>query len=326
MTTIARSWGGVRPTADEVDLGHEAFTRIREVILHGREIGWTDDESSFRWSQGGVAQRAWLEPARGALGGTTRRLQLRTPVLEGFSGSPDQLSTLSAVLSVPTLAGLVRSTDRPSRLELASSLDVSCGEVGVISRELSVSAHVQAAEARGLFPGSNELGLVGLRSPVDSSAALGRWLHQGTLIAPADAPSGWSSKQIAACAEDLKARTQGWVVRIPRGICATFPLGRADAARSILEVKSGVAHSSLGKGLSCVLTTPIPGGPLDAMAWNTAEVGPDGLGDALGGWWPTRSGYLAHYAFFPDALYHKSLMPRILLALIRRARECVVRG
>jgi len=62
------------------------------------------------------------------------------------------------------------------------------------------------------------------------------------------------------------------------------------------------------------------------MAWNTAEVGPDGLGDALGGWWPTRSGYLAHYAFFPDALYHKSLMPRILLALIRRARECVVRG
>ena len=225
----------------------------------------------------------------GALGGTARRLQLRTPVLEGFSGSPDQLMTLSAVLSVPTLAGLVRSTDRPSRLELASSLDVSCGEVGVISRELSVSAHVQAAEARGLFPGSNELDLVGLRSPVDPSAALGRWLHQGTLVAPADAPSGWSSKQIAACAEESEGSDAGVGRWIPRGICATFPLGRADAARSILEVKSVVAHSSLGKGLSCVLTTPIPGGPLDAMAWNTAEVGPDGLGDALGGWWPTRS-------------------------------------
>jgi hypothetical protein len=247
-------------------------------------------------------------------------------VLVGFSGSPDQISTLSAVLSVPTLAGLVRSTDRPSRLELASSLDVSCGEVGVISRELSVSAHVQAAEARGLFPGSNELGLVGLSSPVDPSVAVEQWLHHGTLVGPVDAPSGWSSKQIAACAEGLKARTQGWVVRIPGGVCATFPLGRADEARSILEVKAGIAHSSFGKGLSCVLTTPIIGGPLDAMAWNTAEVGPDGLGDALGGWWPNRSGNLTHSSFFPDALYHKSLMPRILLALIWRARECVVRG
>ena len=326
MTTIARTWGGVRPTVHEVDLGHEAFKRIRDVILHGRETGWTDDESSFRWSQGGVAQRAWLEPARGAHGGTARRLQLRTPVLEGFSGSPDQMSTLSAVLPVPMLAGLILSTDRPSRLELASSLDVSRGEAGVIAHVLSVSAHVQAAEAQGLLTGANELGLAGLSSPVDTSAALAQWLHHGTLVGSVDAPSGWSSKQIAACAEGLKARTEGWVVRIPGGICATFPLGRADEARSILEVKAGIAHSSFGMGLSCVLTTPIIGGPLDAMAWNTADVGPDGLGDALGGWWPNRSGNLTHSSFFPDALYHKSLMPRILLALIQRARECVVRG
>lgn len=312
----------------EVDLASEALSRVRELL--GVTIEGTHGGASFHWRQMGVIQWAWPEPAPGTHGETARRLQLRTPLLEGFSGSPEQLSALSAPLTLPTLAALVRSANQPTRLELASSLEVHCGDIGATSRRLAVAAYVQVEEARSLFSQSKALGLVGLVPAIapegtpDSRVSPDEGIPGGPRF-DVEA-SGWSAKELAACIGELKARTQGWVVPVPRGICATFPLGRADKTRSILEVAAGIKHPRLGKGLSVVLTTPVCGGTLDAMRLNGLEVAPQGQGEALGGWGTTRTGLLAHRSFYPDALHQKGLSAQILFASARRARAFVVRG
>ena len=153
------------PRMTAADLGRSMLARFRDRL--GVETDWTIEErGSLQWRLWGARQRAWLDTAASPDQTRTRRLQLRTSVLEWFPGSLAQLSALSAELAFPTLAGIVRNVDHADQLELATSFDVQDETSDWAVEALVVATQVQAAEARHLAQ-SNALARVGLVPAVD---------------------------------------------------------------------------------------------------------------------------------------------------------------
>ena len=302
----------------EEDLGRELLSRLREQV----GAGWTEHEMGFEWSLGGTAQRAWSELSTGADGWPTWRLQLRTPALEGFSGSPAQIDALSAEPPVASLAGLTRRAGQPTQLDLASSLDVRCGSVGWALWLLAVTGRLQAAEARRLSL-SKELAAVGLAPAVDLAAETPSLPPRPEQIPIGEAPppvqgSDWSA-MMSECVDALRTRAQAQAILTPWGLTATLAAG-GEGERSILEVKADARHPLLGKGLSVELWTPFREGLLQALTLNEREVGPRSRGDALGGWWVAEAD-LVHGSFHPAAFNPKGFGVELMLAYARRARE-----
>lgn len=306
----------------ETDLGSEMLTRLRELM--GVEAGWAEDDTRFQWSLWGAAQRGWSEPATGADGWPSWRLQLRTAVFDGYHGSPAQLAALAAEPAEATLAGVVRAAGHETRLELASSLDLRGGGIGWVLWLLAVAGRVQAVEARRLcqskrLAGAELLPLVDLEAPAAAGPA--RQLDAVVLAAtPQERRSGWSADEIAACVDALRARPLTRAVSTRRGVSASLPFGGASELRSILELTTDAQHPLLGKGLSSVLRAPAGGGLAHALALNEREVGPRGRGDALGGWW-VAEGELVHSSFYPAAFHPRGFGIETALVYARRAGE-----
>jgi hypothetical protein len=310
------------------DLGSDVLLRLGEVL--GVKSDKTAEELGGVWWQlWGAPQRAWLEAVRRADG--TRRVQLRTGALKWFPGSIAQLSELSAELPVPTLAGIVRRVDQPSRLELATSFEVREDTIDWILTALPAAARMQAAEAR-LLSQSKALGRVGLIPEVDveAKAPSALSLRRGNLLhdrrAPKLAGPSWDESEISECADVLKAQMHAHTVRTAQGFHASFRLRSGQAARSILEVTTDCEDPLFGRGLLVVLSTPVRGGTLGAMALNEREVGSFSRGHALGGWWAAKGGLLQHCLFFPAAIYQKGVTLQLLLSYARRAAEAAELG
>lgn len=307
------------------ELGGNLLMRLREVLEVRSE--WFDGEPrGITWRLWGAQQRAWLDETTTRDGALTRRLQLRTSALEWFPGSLAQLSELSVELSLPTIAGLVRRMDRPSRLELATSLEVREDTVEWILKVLPVAARMQAAEARH-FSQSKALGRVGLIPEVDLESKAPVVLPSGRAkllpnhMVPRLAEPCLEDSEIEECAEVLQAQLRAHAVRTPHGFQATFRVRSPEAGRSILEVTADSKDPAFGKGLLVVLSTPVRGGPQSAMVLNESEVSPLGRGHALGGWWAPTGGLLHHCMFIPDAIYRKGVTLHLLLAYARRADD-----
>ena len=304
------------------DLGGNLLTRLREVLAVHSE--WFDGEPpGMTWRLWGAQQRAWLETTtRDGL--VMRRLQLRTGALEWFPSSLAQLSELSAELSMPRIAGLVRRVDRPSRLELATSLEVREDTVEWILKVLPVAARMHAAEAR-LLSQSKALARVGLIPDVDLEARAPAVLasRRGNLfpnnLVPRLVGPCLEGSEIAECVEVLQAQLRAHAVKMPHGFYATLGLRSPEAGRSILEVTADSRDPAFGKGLLIILSTPVRGGPQTAMVLNESEVSPLGCDHALGGWWAPKGGLLHHSMFIPDAIYRKGVTLHLLLAYARRA-------
>ena len=201
---------GERLRMSVADLGGNLLMRLREVLEVRSE--WFDGvPRGITWRLWGAQQRAWLEETTTRDNLLTRRLQLRTSSLEWFPGALAQLSELSVELSLPTIAGLVRRADRPSRLELATSLEVREDTVEWILKVLPVAARMQAAEAR-LLSQSKALGRVGLIPEVDLEAKAPAVLpsRRGNLLpnslAPRLAGPCLEDAEIEECAEVLEAQ------------------------------------------------------------------------------------------------------------------------
>jgi hypothetical protein len=311
-------------TVCEADPETRVFEDLREAL--GVRASWCAGEGSFQWTLCGAVQRAWRVPTMTSGHVPTWRLQLRTYVVDGFSGSPAQLSVLSSDLTAPTLAGLVRTAYVPARLELASALDVPGGDLRHILQAVVVTARSQAAEA-GYLSLSGRLTSVGLVPRVDLEAAAQAesWRCSvegvvGSREREVERACGTCS-QIDAWIDVLRQQTRARAVRTPEGICATFPAGES---RSILELNADAVHPMLGKGLSAVLTVPLRVGPTEAMMLNEREVGPQCSGDALGGWRATDGSFLVHSSFYPYALQQEGLGLPLLLAYARRAHEVAI--
>jgi hypothetical protein len=305
------------------DQESRVFEDLRDAL--GVRASWRAGAGSFQWTLCGAEQRAWRVPTTSGGDVPAWRLHLRTYAVDGFSGSPAQLSVLSSDLTTPTLAGLVRTADVPAKLELASALDVPGGDVRRVFRAVVVTARSQAAEA-GYLSLSSRLASVGLFPGVDLEAAAQAESWRGSGGAVVETPERdvervfGTRSQICTWIDMLKHQTGARAVRTPEGICATFPFGPAGESRSILELNAGAAHQMLGKGLSAHLTTPLRVGPTDAMMLNEREVGPQCSGDALGAWRPSEESFLVHSSFYPHALYQEGLDLQLLLAYARRAR------
>ncbi|MGH9146861.1 MAG: hypothetical protein ACRD1Q_09140 [Vicinamibacterales bacterium] len=316
---------GERQRMSAADLGGNLLMRLRKVLDVRSE--WFDGEPrGITWRLWGAQQRAWLDTTTTRDGVLTRRLQLRTSALEWFPGSLAQLSELSVELSLPTIAGLVRRVDQPSRLELATSLEVREDTVEWILEVLPIASRMQAAEARVLSQ-SKALGRVGLIPEVDLEAkapavlpSRRRSLLPNALV-PRLAGPCLEDSEIAECAEVLQAQLRAHAVKTPHGFHATFRLRSVDAGRSILEVTADSKDPAFGKGLLVVLSTPVRGGPQTAMLLNESEVSLLGRGHALGGWWAPKGGLLHHCMFIPDAIYRKGVTLHLLLVYARRADD-----
>ena len=306
------------------DQESQVFEDLREAL--GVRASWRGGAGSVRWTLCGAEQRAWSVPTTSSGDVPAWRLHLRTYAVDGFSGSPAQLSVLSSDLTAPTLASLVRTADVPAKLELASALDVPGGDVRRILQAVVVTARSQAAEA-GYLSLSRRLTSVGLVPGVDLEAAAQaeRWRGSaGAVVGRCEREverAFGTRSQIGAWIDMLRQQTGVRAVRTPEGICATLPFGPAEESRSILELNADAEHPRLGKGLSAILTMPLEVGPTEAMMLNEREVGPQCSGDALGGWRATKEGILVHSSFYPHALYQDGFDLQLLLAYARRAHE-----
>jgi hypothetical protein len=307
------------------DLGNDVLTRLGDVLgVKGEKTA--EELGGLWWQLWGAPQRAWLEAARDG----TRRVQLRTGAFEWFPGSLAQLAELSAELPVPTIAGIARRMDDPSRLELATSFEVREDTMDWVMLALPAAARMQAAEAR-LLAQSKTLGRVGLVPEVDTEAKApsSLSLRRGNLLQDRrtkHAGPCWDESEISECADVLKAQMHAHTVRTGQGFQASFRLRSGEAARSILEVTTDCEDPLFGRGLLVVLSTSARGGPLGAMALNEREVGPLSRGHALGGWWAPKGGLLHHCLFFPQAIYQKGVALQLLLAYARRAADADALG
>ena len=213
----------------EADLGKEALTRLCDLL--GVEAEWRAHDNGFEWSLWGASQRAWSEPASGSGGWPTWRLQLRTRALQAFTGSDQQAEALTAEPVVAAMGGVIRAPGEPTRLELASSLDVRGSSVGCVLWLLAVAARAHAAEARRLSQ-SQRLRVAGLGPGVsleaDAPAALP---PEGLLLPAAQALESVShaGPEMPVCVEVLKNQTKARAVQSPRGLIATLPFGEAEA-------------------------------------------------------------------------------------------------
>ena len=308
--------------------GADQESRVFEDLCDalGVRASWRAGAGSFQWTLCGAEQRAWRVPTTSSGDGPAWRLHLRTYAVDGFSGSPAQLSVLSSDLTAPTLAGVVRTADVPAKLELASALDVPGGDFRRVLRAVVVTARSQAAEA-GYLSLSRRLTSVGLVPGVDLEAAAQAesWRSSaGAIVGRREREverAFGTRSQIGAWIDMLRQQTGARAVQTPEGICATLPFGPAGVSRSILELNADAEHPMLGEGLSAILTMPLQVGPTEAMMLNEGEVGPQCSGDALGGWRATEEGILVHSSFHPHALYQDGLDLQLLLAYARRARE-----
>ena len=313
---------GERKRMPAADFVSDVLVRLREVLEVASE--WTNEEPrGLTWRLWGAQQYAWLETTVTRDGSRIRRLQLRTRALEWFPGSLAQLSELSVELPLPTVAGVVRHVDRPSRLELATSLEVREDTLDWVLAALPIAARMQAAEAR-LVAQSKALARVGLIPEIDlaAKAPTALPLRRGNLLTNGPSPKlagpCLEDSEIAECIEVLEAQLGAHAVRTPQGFQASFRPRSPDALRSILEVSGGTKDPLFGKGLLVVLSTPVRGGLMGAMLLNESEVGPLGRGHALGGWWAHKGGLLHHCMFIPDAIYQKGATLHLLLAYARR--------
>jgi len=312
----------------DTDLGRAVVVRFLQLL--GVEGACTPGEAGIQWSLWGASQRVWSEPVKVADYDAAWTVRLRTRALDGFIGSPAQLVALSTRLTLPTLAGVARSADQPTRLELASSFVVHQGNIGWVAGALAVAARVQAIEAR-LFSESKGLAWVGLNPVVDMGAKVPETLLRepdSLLTGGLDTEGSrqaWPESEISECADVLALRARAHAIRTPRGMTATFVVDSTTDTRSILEARADGVHPLLGRGLSVILRIPARGGPLDAIAANEREVGPWGNTDALGGWRAPQGGLLQYSSFYPDALYRRGLALQLVLSCARRAGNTISR-
>lgn len=319
--------GDLRPgtasttTMVTADIGNEALKALRCSL--DVEAGCAA-EDAVCWSYRGVPQRAWAAPIAGAYR-PTWRLHLETAALEKFSGSLAELQALSDEVTPPSLAAIVRSSDRPSGLDLVTTLDMHEGNFAWAIRVLAAAARVQAAEARRLASPSGWVVAAGLRPASELQLEWPDEFQPAVEASFRESPapigeSPWTAQETSDGIEALKATTPALVVEIPTGISATFP----GKTWSFLEVTCDADRPPLGKGLLVVLTTPGRGGPLNAMLLNELETGPHSRGRGPGGWWAPEGGFLVHRSFYPRALYRTGLLMDLLLDYARRVREANV--
>jgi hypothetical protein len=301
-----------------LDLGKVALGGLHERLAF--EAVFEHSDNDVRWSLGSTAQRAASRPGAGDRGYPCWNVQVRTPALAGFSGTPAQGEALSTRIPLPTIACLAQSSDEPARLDLVSSLEVHRGNVSWVPDVLASVARIQAVEARALsaLKGFDRVGLKGLAEPhVDNPY----WLATLT-SAHAEA---WPDSEIGECIDVLVRRARAEIIPMPARMSTSLLLDAAKGQPCILQINPDATHASLGQGLQAVLNVPIGSGPLRAIIANALEVGPHGIGDALGGWWATSGGIFRYVGFYPNAMYRKGLALQLLLGYAERAHKTSLR-
>jgi hypothetical protein len=295
------------------------------LVQAGQRGGGRELPAEWEWLAAGVRQRARVERVASDDRSTDLRLSVSTSVLDGFTGAPGQLALLSERLAPSTLAGLVRSSDVATRLDLASAWHASRDDVGWLTPVMTAAALAQAEEAASFVADRDALVRVGLAPALDAEAGAGAApaaaTSSGTALAPVSEGAGWTPADLAACLKTLRSLGSVRAIDTPWGISGTIWPGGPAKASSILEVRAGVERPRLGKGLSIVLRTAIRGGPLRAIAWNEREVSAEGRGDGLGGWWAPEGGFLVHASFYPDSLREEGRELRLLLTYLLRSTD-----
>jgi hypothetical protein len=301
------------------DLGRAALDRLRELL--DVETVHEDLNKGWRWTLHGAVQRAWSLPAPVDRGYPMWRIHLRTRAIEGFSGTPGQNEALSIRVALPTVASLAQSSDAPACLDLASSLEVHRGNVSWVPEILALVARIQVVEAHRLSQ-SRGFGWLGLRPAVESDIADPSLLTGWTSTSQTPA---WPDAEIADCVDVLVRRARAEVIPMPTRMSTSLMLDPSSGPPCILQIKTTATHALLGEGLQAVLNVASASSPLRAIVVNALELGAQGVGDSLGGWWATSGGVLRYCGFYPNALYRKGLALQLLLGYAERAHRTSLR-
>ena len=301
------------------DLGRAALDRLRELL--DVETVHEHPNKSLSWTLQGAVQRAWSLPAPVDRGYPMWRIHLRTKAIEGFSATPKQNEALSVRVPLPTIASLAQSSDQPASLNLASSLGVHRGNAEWVPEVLSLVARIQVVEAHRLSQ-SKGFGWLGLKPAVESDIADPSLLTSWTSTSQSPA---WPDAEIAECVDVLVRRARAEVIPMPARMSTSLMLDPSGGPPCMLQIKTEATHAFLGQGLHAVLNVASACSPLRAIVANTLELGEQGIGDSLGGWWATSGGVLRYCGFYPNALYRKGLALQLLLGYAERAHRTSLR-
>jgi hypothetical protein len=313
-----------RRTTMGADLGLEVVNRVRRRP-EWAHVPCTVWPRGLTWLPLGVTQRVWSEPSPSYPGAAAWRVQVRSDLLTGFTGSPAQLAALSLDMPTSPLAAIVRSRRGETRLQLASTLHVHGGNVVWAADFVAFVARQQAREARRLAQASALLSLGASpdvagqaeEEPVD--AAAGHGLTEQLAAAPQSDAGLWTLRDVQLAVKMLSTLRGVRATPTSRGLSATFtsPNPSAGDGVDLLELDTASRWPGLGRGLSVLLVPPGRGGTAEALVLNEGEIAPGCCTDLLGGW-SARDGLLQHSAFFPDAVHTKDLLTDVVLAAVRR--------
>jgi hypothetical protein len=128
------------------DLGLAAINKTYDQM--GIDAKWTVWEPrGFTWLGWHSAQRVWSEPAVNDRGHTLYRLHARAELFEGFEETDKQVLLLNFLNMHMTLSGIVLSSDRRGRIELATSVYVHEQNFDWAQDFFSSAIGLQASEA-----------------------------------------------------------------------------------------------------------------------------------------------------------------------------------
>ena len=304
------------------DAGEDVISRIA-LRLHGMPELITFWRRGLTWYPGGLTQHVWAEPVPRRGGLDAWRVHIRTWCLKRLVGSAEQMHALEGQLPSLTLSALVRKPGSPSRLGLASAMQMNVDRVDWTSRVVAATARLQAHEADGMA-GAAALHASGALPDIVTEQ-LGRGCPREAPVPARDdeplPPLALEVLPFAEIAEALRAHDDVRAIATHNGVTASFALpSEGDRYEFVLTEIRLASREGIGRGVSITMSLPMPAPThlLHALVLNEAELQTDSPTDLLGGW-VMREGSLVHEVFVPPALCTGEMIRHMAEAAARRA-------
>jgi hypothetical protein len=335
-----------RPAPD--DVGLELVNHVYDLMqIDSKWTVW--GPRGFTWWGWHFAQRVWAEPPFQDDGFSLSRVHARTDVWDDFDGRDQQMMLLGIGGMATTMYGFIQSAERPSCIQLASSVYVHAEILDWMRNLFSMAVATQVAEGAILsgMPGD----LYGMRPAKSAHPESGPRVQMDDMlniirdvVSPkGEARSAYAGEEMRELLALLNKPPCVLATGDRRSISAEFPYPNST---SLIQLETEDKNPRVGNGLLALLTIPDgahngasrpSAGTNDIVqalekgvdAWrasgrsalklNAREIASSTRAHFLGSWRQSDKG-LTYASFYPNCLYRRGCLQNLAMNHIMRAR------